>query len=270
MKKLFHTLLALVAICLNEACSRDELYNDLEALKGEGVIEINKHKVSGKIGKVFSKYTYLVAPNGGRIEIFGTSGVSNMQMLYARNVLNLYLTSEGVLYKSKHKEIIANSLANKKAALSFWDNQKQAEENLGKLEFEGYSFQDLYATESIGSGNRDASYEEILHLVHNFGIAPTLFKYQDRLQKANDAAIKKGIWHPGRDTDDLPKADYDDEYFAALMDCYLGLWEGKGGTMGGEFSPSSQKELKLNDPAGYQLIKDLFGDIQLLKQNDDD
>ncbi|MCT4603374.1 MAG: hypothetical protein N4A59_10790 [Marinifilum sp.] len=253
------------AILSLTSCSKEELYNDLDTLTGEGVIKIDQSKVSGKIGRVFSKYAYIEAPNGGKIAIFGTSGVSDEQMIYAKKIMKQYLDIEGDLYKSGHKEIIANSLANKRAALTFWDDQNQAEEHLDKISTLGYSMQDLYATESLNSGSRDASYEEILHLVHNLGIAPTLFKYQQRLQKANDAAIKKGIWHPGRDSDDLPESDFDDEYFAAIMDCYLGLWEGKGATMGGEYQPSSKKELKTMDPAGYQLIRDLFGDIMPVK-----
>lgn len=247
------------------SCSKEELYNDLESLEGDEVIEIGTHNVSGKIGELFSKYTYITAPNGGRVELLGTSGVSNEQMRYARDILTQYLITNGERYNRGHKKIVANSMANKKTALTFWDNENQAEANVGKVATLGYNVQDLYATESLDSGNRDASYEEILHLVHNYGIAPTLFKYQDRLQKANDDAIEKGIWKPRMGADDLPKADFDDEYFAALMDCYLGLWEGKGSTFDGAYAPSSKVELKSTDPTGYQLIRDLFGDIKKVR-----
>jgi hypothetical protein len=256
MRKILIFLFAIVAF----ACSKKKLYSDLNHLKGDGVIEIGSHNVRGAIGKVFSKYVYTTAPNGGRIEIFGTSGVSDDQMLYAREILVQYLTCEGAVYKKKHKDIIANSMANKKCAMVFWDTQEQYESDMSKLTFSGYNLQDLYATESWGSGNRDASYEEILHLVHNYGIAPTLFSYQSALQKANDDAIDKGIWKPWGG--DLPKADFEDEYFAAVMDCYLGLWDGQGSTMDGSYSPSNKDELKKTDPVGYKLIVDLFGDIK--------
>jgi hypothetical protein len=259
------TYLAFVVMnLLFVSCSKEELYNDLETLVGDGVIEINEKNVSGNIGKIFSKYSYVNTPNGGRIEIFGTSKVSDEQMLYAKDILKQYLTSEGTLYKKKHKKVIANSMANKKTALTFWDNEQQAESNIDKVVKLGYNIQDLYATESLNSGNRDASYEEILHMVHNYGIAPTLFKYQDRLQKANNNAIKKGIWKPRTGAEDLPKADFDDEYLAALMDCYLGLWEGQSNTMGG-YEPTSKQEQKAKDPIGHQLILDLFGDINTVR-----
>ncbi|GEM_PF-5069759 len=256
MRKLLVFLFVIMAF----ACNKKKLYSDLNHLKGDGVIKISSDNVSGQIGKIFSKYLYTTAPNGGRIEIFGTSGVSDDQMLYAREILEQYLTCSGNVYKSIHKQAIANSMANKKCAMVFWDTEEQYESNMSKLIFSGYNLQDLYATESWGSGNRDASYEEILHLVHNYGIAPTLFNYQKRLQKANDDAIDKGIWKPWGG--DLPKADFDDEYFAAVMDCYLGLWSGQGGTMGGSYSPSDKDELKSIDPVGYKLIEDLFGDIK--------
>ena len=243
------------------SCSTD-VHFDLEKLSGEGVIRIDSDNVSGKIGKVFSKYVYYTAPNGKRINIFGTSGVSDQQMIYAKKILIQYLTIDGEKYKRKHKKLIANSMANKKAAMSFFDTQEMAEKKLGEIIFTGFNFQDLYATESYGSTDRDASYEEILHLVHNYGIDTTLKEYQDRVQKANDSGIKNEIWNPS--TEDLPVADYDDEYLAAVMDCYLGLWKDKTSTMEGEYKPFTKENLKQYDPEGYQLIVDLFGDIQLI------
>lgn len=252
-----------IFFCFLCACAgqKDKLYTDLSHLKGDGVIEIGTHNVSGIIGEIFSKYIYVTAPNGGRIEIFGTSNVTNKQMVYARDILKQYITIPGKLYHNK--KYIANSLANKKSAMVFWDTEKQYRENMSKIVSTGYNFQDLYATESVDSGNRDASYEEILHLVHNYGISPTAPLFQNRLQKANDDAIAKGLWQP--DEDDLPQADYDDEYFAAIVDCYLGLWVGKGGTMGGAYKPSSRSEMQEQDPQGYQLVVDMFDGLRLIK-----
>ena len=146
MKKIFILLLLIVSI----ACNKEELYSDLEKLSGEDVIEIGTHNVSGNIGEIFSKYVYTKAPNGRRIEIFGTSGVTDEQMLYARDILEQYLTSDGTVYKRKHKEIIANSMANKRSAMVFWDTEEQYSDNIIKVEYLGYSVQDLYATESLG------------------------------------------------------------------------------------------------------------------------
>jgi len=256
---IFYVLIASLFFC---SCNKERLFNDLSELSGTGVIQISSDNVSGKIGEIFSKYIYTTVPNGGRVEIFGTSGVSDEQMEYARDILEHYFATDGTTYNSQVKEIIANSMANKKSAMVFFDNQELSESSLLKLIGTGYNFQDLYASESLNSGNRDASYEEILHLVHNYGIAPTLFEYQNLLQQANDAAIANGLYTPASD---LPKADYEDEYFAAIMDCYLGLWVGTDGTMFGEYTLTSKEEMQAQDPAGYKLIQDLFGDIQLVR-----
>lgn len=241
------------------SCKKEKLYNDINELTGTGVIEINSSNVSGNIGEIFSKYMYITAPNGKRIHIFGTSGVSDVQMEYAKKIFNHYFTTDGELYNSSSKQIIANSMGNKHTALVFFDTQQQYEANIGKVSSLGFNVQDLYASESLNSGNRDASYEEILHLVHNYGIAPTLFEFQHRLQQANDNAITNKIWTPWGD---LPKADYEDEYFAGLMDTYIGLWEGTGSSFGaGSYTPSTKEEMKTIDPDGYKLIRDLFGDI---------
>ncbi len=261
MRQLFFTFLVLTLT----TCQNQQIHIDLDKLSSDGVIDIGTHNVRGEIGKIFSKYVYTTAPNGGRISIFGTSGVSDDQMVYARNILELYFNSEGEVYKKVHKEAIANSMANRRCAMIFFDTEEQSQANRDRLLSSGYSLQSLYATESLGSGNRDASYEEILHLVHNYGIAPSLFEYQDKLQKANDDAKRKGLWIPWEDRG-LPSADFDDEYLAALMDCYLGLWQGQGGTFFGAYKPSSQAEMKTRDPVGYQLIRELFGNIKPVEQ----
>ncbi|AUC15928.1 hypothetical protein BTO06_12545 [Tenacibaculum sp. SZ-18] len=251
-------IIVLFLVLALTACDKEDLYSDLGELSGSGVIEIGTHNVSGVIGEVFTKYIYTTAPNGGRIEIFGTSGVTDDQMNYAREILVQYLTKEGAVYKIQHKEIIANSMTNKRSALVFFDTEEQYNDNIDKVQKAGYNVQDLYATESLGSIEGDGSYEEILHLVHNYGIAPTLFNYQNKLQKANDDAISKGLYNPNGD--DFPEADFDDEYFAEIMNCFLGL-----GSNEEEYKPSTRAEMQTQDPAGYQLILDLFGDIQLVR-----
>ena len=260
-KKTISYISLIVVFLFSISCKKQRLYEDIDRLSGDGVIKIGTHNVSGAIGEVFSKYIYYTVPNGGRIHIFGTSGVSDEQMEYARDIFERYLTTEGAIYKRSAKDVVANSIANKKSALVFFDTETQYEENIFKVGLLGFNVQDLYATESLNSGNRDASYEEILHLVHNYGIAPTLFEYQDRLQRVHDNALKNGLWTPWVEQG-LPKADFDDEYFAGLMDTYLGLYEGDLlGSFGG-FKVRTKEELRVQDPDGYQLIVDLFGDIK--------
>ncbi len=260
LAKINIVMLLFTCLSLLASCNKQKLYNDISELSGEGVIEINSDNVSGNIGAVFSKYIYITASNNKRVDIFGTSGVSDEQMEYARDIFNNYFNTEGNLYSIIDKKIIANSMANKKTALVFFDSQEQYEANIAKVSTLGYNVQDLYATESLNAGNRDASYEEILHVIHNYGIAPTLTEFQSRLQQANDNAIANGIWTPWGN---LPGADFDDEYFAGLMDTYLGLWEGTGDSFGGgSYIPSNKEEMQIQDPDGYQLIKDLFGDIE--------
>lgn len=241
------------------SCGKEKLYHDVHALSGEGVIEINEGNVRGNIGEIFSKYIYLTASNQKRIDIFGTEGVSDEQMEYVRDIFNNYFNTEGQLYSRSAKQIIANSMANKKSALVFFDTEEQYEDNILQVSLLGYNVQDLYASESLNSGERDASYEEILHLVHNYGISPTLYQYQSQLSEAANNAVSRGLYTP---PEDVGSADYDDEYFAAIMECFLGFWEGTDGTFDGEYTPSSKQDMINQDPDGYALIRDLFGDIQ--------
>ena len=63
----------------------------------------------------------------------------------------------------------------------------------------------------MNSSERDATYEEILHFVHGFGIQLALPGMQMAIESAMDAAIENDYYNP---LFDLPEEDYDEEYLA--------------------------------------------------------
>ncbi|GIR88546.1 MAG: hypothetical protein CM15mP87_00380 [Candidatus Neomarinimicrobiota bacterium] len=73
----------------------------------------------------------------------------------------------------------------------------------------------------MNSSERDATYEEVLHFVHNYGIKNSFPAMQTAIDVAMSAAMSNGYYLP---LSDIPEEDYDDEYLALLMEVYFGLW----------------------------------------------
>jgi hypothetical protein len=66
---------------------------------------------------------------------------------------------------------------------------------------------------------RDASVEEITHLIHRGGITPAYPEIQERLERATYAAIERGFYRP---QDGLPEDSYADEFLAYGLDIFYG------------------------------------------------
>ena len=114
-----------------------------------------------------------------------------------------------------------------------------------------FNAQALYADEMIVEGtaayignqfirHRDASLEEILHCVHDFGIgvdvqdAPmgVAEEFQKEIRSATTQAMKSFIWPTklmqklasGKVEELLQEGSLTQEYLAAVIDSYYGLW----------------------------------------------
>ncbi len=146
--------------------------------------------------------------------------------------------------------------------------------------------QDLQADETFaGSGNNDkglsangrarnAALEEIVHMIHNYGITDAFPEWQERLDRATADALEKGyldLW----DKDDLPRRDLDDEYFADSVEAYFNVRGGlgvtgsdslcsSGGIEGGSRicadGNTARDDLKLNHRDMYNLVEEIFGE----------
>jgi len=228
----------------------------------------------------FARYTRVVAPNGKPIHILAQAAWSEDQIMHARKVLEHLLTDVPGTRFGADKSSVANAMAERRATLVLFEDERMMEKafrgRLGELHL---GMQDLRANEcpAVGSEDylahktRDASYEEILHLVHDYGIRPALKEYDGLIQQASDRATEMGRWQPW--PEDEPDS-FRNEYIAAAYDNYLDLWtvppthyEGqkleaedlpKGTSHFGSFGAGSRAALKVDDKKGYQLMLDFF------------
>jgi hypothetical protein len=98
---------------------------------------------------------------------------------------------------------------------------------------------------------RDASVEEITHLIHGSGIKRAYPGVQKRLEDATEAAMERGFYNP---QDGLPADSYSDEYLVYGLDIYYGVHgdrEFKG-------TPLTPENLEVVDPELHDIIAFLF------------
>jgi len=244
-----------------------------------GIVRLPEN-VPQVIRDVFIKYTKIYAPNGKPIHILAQDGWTDDQIKKGRNVLEFILTDFPGSAYGNDKSAIANSMADRKATMVFFNTEPDMRKAMrGPLRgATDLSMQDLRANECPAEGDddymnhitRDASFEEIWHLVHDNGVKRVLPEMIAEMQKASEAAEKKG-WRGW--PDDEPD-EHSNEYVGVLIDNYYDLWtvrpklyEGRdiapedvpeGQSHFGRYFASSRKLMKEYDPEGYALMQKFY------------
>ena len=225
--------------------------------------------------KGFSRYTQIVAPNGGIIPIFAQDEVSDEQLLRARNILRFFLTDAPTTLLGADKSSVANSMADNNAVLMMpnGEHQEGREPNLDaqplyedETQVEGH---DWFMNSNYG--HRDAAFEEIFHLVHDAGIGTymqgALPAYQTDLLNEAKLAIEDGRWGIAVEDsveewlEDLRREDsLAQEYIVSVLESYYGFWtawDGDGG-MWGIYIAGDRNEVQQLDPTGMKLLEDFL------------
>ena len=244
-----------------------------------GIVTLPEN-VSQVIRDVFVKYTKIYAPNGKPIHILAQDGWTDDQIKKGRNVLEFILTDFPGSEYGNDKSAIANAMADRKATMVFFNTEPDLRKAFrGPLRgATDLSMQDLRANENPAEGDedymrhitRDASFEEIWHLVHDNGVKQVLPEMIAEMRTANDKAAEKGwrAW-PEDEPDEHPN-----EYVGVLIDNYYDLWkvrpklyEGRdispedvpeGQSHFGRYFAGSRERMKAHDPAGYTLMQKFF------------
>jgi hypothetical protein len=202
------------------------------------------------------------------------------QIKKARNVLLFILTDFSGSEYGNDKSAIANAMADRKATMVLFNTEPDLREAMrGPLGKEtDLGMQDLRANECPAEGDddymhhitRDASFEEIWHLVHDYGIKATLPGMLAEMRKANDIAAEKG-WRAWPEDEPV---EHPNEYMGVLIDNYYDLWtlrpklyEGRditpedvpeGQSHFGRYFAGSRSRMMELDPEGYALIQKFF------------
>lgn len=219
---------------------------------------------------LFNRYIAVKAPNDGTIHIFSQSGVSVAQLLKARNTLQFFLTDTKM-----GKGVIANSMANRNAALFIFDDEDAMDRAVGNSDFSENAIaenpQALYATEIFVEGDRnyladspsgrDATFEEVLHFTQAQGISPAMPNFQGQIADEAEAAITNKVWNPTPaqldewefEGDDVTGYTTSHEYFATIVEAYYGMWEHRDAGMDGYIANSRESQAKM-DKKGLAIV----------------
>lgn len=227
----------------------------------------------------FVWYTHINAPNGGLIRIFAQDQVTIDQIIHARDILNFYLTNVPNSTYGADKSAVANAMANNEAILVLLNGHDRG--NPPRVQG-----QELYSEELVVEGSpayinndyenhRDATFEEILHLVHDAGIgvdgantqSGALPEFQRQIREATNNALPENnsLWAYGAEQrewlDELSQENsLTQEYLAAVVDSYYGLWgafdEPRG--MWGFYIAQTREDIAVHDPLGYGLMQAFF------------
>lgn len=122
-------------------------------------------------------------------------------------------------------------------------------------------------------GHRDASFEEILHLVYDYGIGVdqnpefmgALADYQAEISSAQIVALNDKLWGIGS-PDWIAELTLENsltqEYLATVIDSYYGLWGAWSGSdthgMWGGYVAKIRAEISSEDPLGAKLMDNKF------------
>lgn len=231
--------------------------------------------------EVFAKYTKLIAPNGKPIHFLAQDGWSDARILKARNVMQHVLTDVPGSRYGADKSVVANAMADRKATMVLFNTEPELREAFANTDLRqaDLSMQDLRANECPVEGHedymahrtRDASFEEIIHLVHDYGIKPALPEMQDALRAIDADATARGIWR-GWPADEVE--NHPNEYIGVLYDNYLDLWtvlptlyEGRpiedgdvpdGHTHFGAYGARGREAMRDTDPRGLAIVQEFF------------
>lgn len=244
-----------------------------------GIVDLPK-TVPSVFTDVFARYTKVIAPNGKPIHILAQAGWTDDQIKKARNVLQFMLTDAPGTRYGNDKSAVANTMADRRASMVLFNTEPDKREAMrgpfGRQT--DLSTQDLRADECPAEGTedymnqvtRDASFEEIWHLVHDNGVKIVLPGMIAEMRAANDGAVKAG-WRPYPEGE---PAEHPNEYFGVLIDNFFDLWtvppklyEGRtirpddippGDSHFGRYFAGSRARMEQLDPEGFVLIQEFF------------
>ena len=216
------------------------------------------------ITNVFARYTKIVADNGNPVHFLIHQNVPNAKVTHARRILEQHMADVPGTVFGSDKQALRDSMGNLRATMVLFPTPGSfggSQVNQFMSTYEA-PIQDLLGEEIILPGSseyvgpnprRDASYEELVHLMHGYGLIPTMPALQSLVVAASNHAVSSGFYNP---PPGLPPADIPFEYLAFTMETWYGMWEHEPNN--GEYIFSSRTEMESGDPNIVAILEGFF------------
>ena len=274
MRKALLSLLFIFS-CSNQNSEDQEIGQANPELGIENIIPSSLGK---EYSKNFNRYTKVVTPNGGEIHIVAQSNLTDEQIVRARSTLEHFLQNYPGSKYGNDKSGLANKMAENGAILTLLNGQDDGNNPVkvngqalfeNEIQVEGHPW---YINQDYNN-HRDATYEEILHLVHDYGIGidghnsfpGAMPEYQSEIREAQINALSTNLWGIGADkwiNELIDENSLTQEYLAALIDSYYGLWgawtDNTTHGMWGIYVAKTRNEILTEDPIGGEIMNNKF------------
>ncbi len=195
---------------------------------------------------------------GGGLSFYATERVDPAKVNYAANVASALLLND-----RRGSGKITEYVKQRNALMTLFYTFEERNTSIGFYMHRrslGIRTQDLEDEEIIPDYlrlggprglRRDASVEEITHLIHSGGIMRAYPGVQERLEFATQAAIERGFYQP---QDGLPANSYSHEYLTFGLDIFYGV----RGHRSFNGIPLTPENLKIIDPELFDILSFLF------------
>jgi len=280
MNKYFILLFSFVVVfttCV--ACDQTNGNNNTPIYQVNSSLSIEK--VPSDMGSGYTKNidrnSKITAPHGKAIHIVAQTHISNEKIARARNILQHYLTDYPGSQYGADKSAVANKMADNNAVLLLLNGQDDGTNDPtvngqalydNEIQIEGHAW---YISQNYE--HRDAAFEEILHMVHDYGIGVdgpnaspgALPEYQAEIRAAQVNGLSNNLWGIGQTgwiNELTAENSLSQEYLASVIDSYYGLWGAwkdiSTHGMWGIYISKTRNEISLEDPMGAELLNNKF------------
>ncbi|MCH2224612.1 MAG: T9SS type A sorting domain-containing protein [Crocinitomicaceae bacterium] len=281
-------LLKCLIVFISFTIHSQSLPDDIDvSVSSNGVVPLPSTVSNQYSSAGFVKYTKIACPNGEAIHFIAQNAISDAQIVRARTILNFYLQNKIGSQYGNDKSAVINTMGTNDATLLLMNGSDDGSNDPmvngqplyeEEMAVEGHNW---YQTNNYD--HRDASFEEILHMMHDMGIGvdgsnsisnPALPAYQTEIRNAQLNAHNNNfdIWPIGADGS-IPdiqnwyneldnENSLSQEYLASLIDAYYGLWdpwiEDPTTSMWGIYKAHNRAEIEAEDTMGWNLLPKFF------------
>jgi hypothetical protein len=273
-------VITLLLITMTLSLSAQFLPDDIDISGSENGVILVPANIDAFWVNNFSLYTKYITPNGGSIHIIGQSEISIAQMVQVRNILTHYLMDYPGSVFGSDKSAVANMMAENNAQMIIYngyDGEFNIPEAEGQWLFEDEIVVDgsnwyIDTSENMYEEHRDATFEETLHMMHDFGIGVdgpnshegALPAYQAEIRTAQSNALLNNLW--GISASDwiaelTEENSLSQEYLASVIDSYYGLWGAYTGSVGGMWGiyvAKTREDISNLDLMGAELLNNKY------------